>query len=1001
MSSHLIKKISHAFIASLASLALFIPSSSVLAEDTNSIVAEETNLLAVEDTDSITEVNVNHQADEIKVQAIDVEPVTNTGESSQEASNEETTIESSEETTTTVAFKATKVEATTTTTESITLPEELNDDSFDKDGSRFTLTIIPDTQFYSRYGTEESGNQFKEYGKNPFISQTEWIAKYADKFNDQLTLHLGDIVDQANKDKQWEIADQAMKVLEDAGHPYSILAGNHDMAYWYWYYDQTFNEERAKKNKTLEEAYVHDFGNFKPKGHEYHKFNVDGQDYINLALSWDLMDPDYGEVFDWAEGILKANPDTPTIISSHQIINIDNNTGEAIDTEFGNRLWDRLVGPYNQVFLTYNGHHHGATHRVQKNQSGNDVLQVLTDHQMAYMGGNGYMMMAEFDLTNNKIHHTTFSPWVIDKPKDKLTTFDKALMTDKGATFTYDFDFAKRFPNLVVGPTVEASYTKKLRETILAAYEEPEVTPLTPAKDKDDYVEVEGTVAHWRMSEGREGLEDKTPLPIGTQIIDIANPENTMVRVPSTGPANPDDVLFSKDHSVYSADAGSIVFNNVSRKQPYPDGSLGETTHLFSTNINAPINFEEFKEGYTFETFIKINPNVDNENRWMRWIARDGFRRDHEKYDNDVQGDEGEPLFQWALSNLREIQFSVADAKDESIGKSAWSGEITNLGQWIHLAAVNNPEDMTITMYVDGQPVLRNATDQLGIASLGLPWLIGGDYRDNGMPGHGFLGAIGETRLVKRMLEPTEWLTARRVVPDIVTPVEPEEPIIVDPVIPEEPIVEPEAPVEIDEIDFEWAGEGVGNDIKDSDSIQITLAIQSENTEKEVVKNVSSNNLGFYINQPGQMTEDNVKALIREVLNQVKSLDYNYYERFELAQANVPAAIKQWELKVVDNKLVVTYGANIHFVVDLTQAELIRNGSELLVKLPEIKVLSFSVTDPSIELNGEALADVDHQPAKDDLAQKVEDKDFMIKLIVKAEKFFNEKVKELLVKAFA
>ncbi|REM68682.1 modulator protein, partial [Mycobacterium tuberculosis] len=47
--------------------------------------------------------------------------------------------------------------------------------------------------------------------------------------NIPFTIHLGDVVDQVGKPDQWKVADAAMKILEDAKLPYSVLAGNHDV----------------------------------------------------------------------------------------------------------------------------------------------------------------------------------------------------------------------------------------------------------------------------------------------------------------------------------------------------------------------------------------------------------------------------------------------------------------------------------------------------------------------------------------------------------------------------------------------------------------------------------------------------------------------------------------------------------------------------------------------------------------------------------------------------
>ncbi|MGE8690755.1 MAG: hypothetical protein ACN6PJ_26660, partial [Achromobacter sp.] len=97
-------------------------------------------------------------------------------------------------------------------------------------GSRFALAVLPDTQFYSRYATQAENSQYsRKFGSEPFMAQTYWIAANAAALNIPFVTHLGDVVDQASKPDQWKVADQAMRVLETAKVPYSILAGNHDV----------------------------------------------------------------------------------------------------------------------------------------------------------------------------------------------------------------------------------------------------------------------------------------------------------------------------------------------------------------------------------------------------------------------------------------------------------------------------------------------------------------------------------------------------------------------------------------------------------------------------------------------------------------------------------------------------------------------------------------------------------------------------------------------------
>ena len=98
------------------------------------------------------------------------------------------------------------------------------------EGSRFSIGVLPDTQFYSRYSTPETGNLAQaRYGSEPYLAQTQWLVDHQDELNMDFVTHLGDVVDQWNVEGEWQVADKAMQVLDDSDLNYSILPGNHDM----------------------------------------------------------------------------------------------------------------------------------------------------------------------------------------------------------------------------------------------------------------------------------------------------------------------------------------------------------------------------------------------------------------------------------------------------------------------------------------------------------------------------------------------------------------------------------------------------------------------------------------------------------------------------------------------------------------------------------------------------------------------------------------------------
>jgi len=630
--------------------------------------------------------------------------------------------------------------------------------------SSFALAVLPDTQFYSRYATTDENLQFqRKYGSTPFLAQTKWIAQNAANFRIPFTIHLGDVVDQQGKPNQWLIADEAMEVLESSKMPYSILAGNHDVISDVDYvnaasqasntdaqrnlanepYLKTFPTTRAQRQAT--------FGGRDPSGfHEYHLFDVDGNQFMVLSMSWRASDT----AIAWARGVLAKHPKVPVILSTHQLLNIGPDGVTPLEVPYGLMLWDKLIKDNDQIFMTLNGHYHGAAHLTKVNDYGNPVEEMVVDYQMAYMGGNGLMRLYEFDLTHNKIKVISFSPWVTQKPTDTLNAFDVAVLTDKNQQFEIDFDFRKRFarfnPNFVIPAAGNAPINDRAKALILANYTEPAVTDQKPASDTNDYPHVASTVAHWRFFGGTDGAA----VPVGYVVADETG-ANPVAReaLANGGAAALGDLTWSNDHHYLSAAPGSVKFAN-STNSP-------QRMSYFATDAAAAVNALTFDTGYTFEAFIKIPSSwTAGNNAWMNIVEREGRRGNVTGFGS---GDADESPLIFAISSLREVQWEVTPSTSGTKNPAAnWSGEII-ADKWVHVAVVNNPSSNETVMYVEGAPVLRNASNTRGIAfvTAASRMFIGGGVYAN-TPSNGFLGQIGEVRICTEPLAADKWLTARR-----------------------------------------------------------------------------------------------------------------------------------------------------------------------------------------------------------------------------------------------
>ncbi len=616
--------------------------------------------------------------------------------------------------------------------------------------SSFMLPVLPDTQFYSRY----SASQFvPKYGTNPFEVQNNWIVENKDELNIPFVAHVGDVVDQQWVGGEWDAAEKAMRILTDGGVPYSVLPGNHDV-----------ENQGARSSADNARNYRGKFGaaamqrqagsaligTFQDGLSSAYIFEAEGRQWMSLAIAWNASD----DTFDWAQGILDAHPGVPVILSSHAIINIAEDQVSPAYWWWGDVLWNELIKSNDQILLTVNGHFHGATMQTRVNDAGHSVYQVLTDYQMAADGGNGITTLFEFDLTNDRIDVETVSPWATVKDEASRASSDAPVLNGPWQSFSLAMDFEERF-----GWTLDSKYetkpdlSERAKKIVSEGWDgDANGGELQPAGNASDYIEVDGTVAHWRFGSVAEGVVDEN-----TVVPDVAG-DSPMYRNAIANTDAPDQLedvnITHQNTAFYSADQGAVCFSPTYRNASGPD-----RVSFLTTEYGAPATFVDLNAsaGYTIETFAQLDGNwTEAANRWGAAITRGGTRSWTGINDSS---DAGAGVAWLGISNLREYQYSAADSRTAN-SYTLWSGEIMQ-GAWHHIAIVNDPAANTAVMYVDGVPVLRNASNVGGMMAADFaPWIIGASTW-NTEPEHGWHGCVGETRVVERALGADEFLYNR------------------------------------------------------------------------------------------------------------------------------------------------------------------------------------------------------------------------------------------------
>jgi hypothetical protein len=302
----------------------------------------------------------------------------------------------------------------------------------------YTLVVMPDTQYYT-----ETQAKLDKY----FKGQTEWIVQNRQKEHIVFVSQLGDLQQDGNLlrlDKQpdpavkellqnpdpkhppentlqWQRASSAMKILDDAGIPYSAVAGNHD--YFHWdrktlplKYIQYFGPQRYA-GKSWFGGYSPANATFPAGMNMFQFFTMGKQKFLHIGLQFA---PD-GRDLAWAQKIINAHPGLPTIISTHAYV-----TNKGFDKDRRN-IWRELVEKNPQIFLTLNGHESGHNEVTEKDDAGQEVFEILVDYQnypKPYAGGEGYMRLMRFYPNRNQIEIKTYSPVTgkfLDNAKDQFT----------------------------------------------------------------------------------------------------------------------------------------------------------------------------------------------------------------------------------------------------------------------------------------------------------------------------------------------------------------------------------------------------------------------------------------------------------------------------------------------------------------------------------------------------------------------------------------------------
>ncbi len=280
-------------------------------------------------------------------------------------------------------------------------------------------------------------------------------------------INTGDIVDdtpnQKDAPKQWKLANDAFALLDEAGVPYGIETGNHDVGDFpannYVRYLEYFDEERYEGKPwyggTIDDNKCH-----------YDLVTVGNYDFLILYIGYGQGSDDI--VLNWANEVLAKYPHRNAILCTHQYLK-PADLSQAGRAEI---LHNTVVAKNPNVKMVLSGHYKGTGYKW-RDADGRQVLEVVADYQFVqaeseeyyadhkdplhhigstpYCNGEGYIR--EVIVNGNTIDMYAFSPVTggvtpygssddlrftveLQANERTLTTFDFTASAQAGATPT-------------------------------------------------------------------------------------------------------------------------------------------------------------------------------------------------------------------------------------------------------------------------------------------------------------------------------------------------------------------------------------------------------------------------------------------------------------------------------------------------------------------------------------------------------------------------------------
>lgn len=314
----------------------------------------------------------------------------------------------------------------------------------------FSIAHHTDPQYITRWAERDPSEKARAIYEKAYTATTQWIADNAESRKIAFSANSGDLIqnwhwkprdDEQQARAQFEVADRAQKVLDDAGVPNTVLAGNHDNLDGSdqgsgAIFNEKFGPERydalettpgwQKRNTQYTSWEEGDNQN------SYVTFTESGMDFLVLNLSYLVKEDEAA----WAHKVLQDHPDHNAIIVTHAY----NKPSERPDgrggvfSQDGKIISEKVIRGNDNVVLVLSGHEHGVAIETNKDVGtmNNHVTTLLADYQgytipagevgLSGIGenqdgtrvqmGSTFLRLLQFDVEAGEVVVNTYSPYL-------------------------------------------------------------------------------------------------------------------------------------------------------------------------------------------------------------------------------------------------------------------------------------------------------------------------------------------------------------------------------------------------------------------------------------------------------------------------------------------------------------------------------------------------------------------------------------------------------------